>query len=159
MTNNSVGDLVTKFARLLSPFGVILALCAAYPAAAVPTASRTWVSAEPARIPARVRYHTVQRRSYARFSVTAVGGEIDVLSPGGYGGLTINHAISIIDDGSGEAGIQILRHKWHYDRGGRHRHRLSPRPDLERSKREPQWSPDHRCWSSYHAELRNSGIW
>jgi hypothetical protein len=37
--------------------------------------------------------------------VTTAGGEIDVLSPGGYGTLTITHAISIVDDGSGEAGI------------------------------------------------------
>ena len=41
------------------------------------------------------------------YSQTTVGGEIDVLSPGGYGALTITHSISIYDDGSGEAGILV----------------------------------------------------
>ncbi|MGC2224277.1 MAG: right-handed parallel beta-helix repeat-containing protein, partial [Methylocella sp.] len=36
---------------------------------------------------------------------TAAGGEIDVLSPGGYGTVTINHAISIINVGVGVAAI------------------------------------------------------
>ena len=38
-------------------------------------------------------------------AVTSAGGEIDVLSPGGYGTLTITKAISIINDGAGEAGV------------------------------------------------------
>ena len=48
------------------------------------------------------------RLSLRAFGVTTAGGEIDVLSPGGYGALTITHPlISIIDDGSGEAGILV----------------------------------------------------
>jgi hypothetical protein len=39
------------------------------------------------------------------FSVTAAGGEIDVLDPAGYGPVTITHAISIVNDGVGTAGI------------------------------------------------------
>jgi hypothetical protein len=38
-------------------------------------------------------------------SVTAAGGEIDVLDTAGYGPVTIIHAISIVNDGVGVAGI------------------------------------------------------
>ncbi|MDE2302898.1 MAG: hypothetical protein KGK11_10100 [Sphingomonadales bacterium] len=41
---------------------------------------------------------------YAHDHVIA-GGEIDVLDPGGYGVLTITKAVSIVNDGSGTAGI------------------------------------------------------
>ena len=36
---------------------------------------------------------------------TIAGGEIDVLDPSGYGAVTINKAISIVNDGVGTAGI------------------------------------------------------
>ena len=36
---------------------------------------------------------------------TAAGGEIDVLDPAGYGSLTINKAISIVNEGVGVAGV------------------------------------------------------
>src|SRR5262247_2954096 len=38
---------------------------------------------------------------------TLAAGEITVLDPGGYGALTITKAISIINDGVGEAGILV----------------------------------------------------
>jgi hypothetical protein len=38
---------------------------------------------------------------------TNAGGEITVLDPAGYGSLAINKAISIINDGVGEAGVQF----------------------------------------------------
>src|SRR5262249_11138534 len=38
---------------------------------------------------------------------TLANGEITVLDPGGYGAVTINRAISIIDDGVGEAGVLV----------------------------------------------------
>jgi Right handed beta helix region len=38
-------------------------------------------------------------------TVTNAGGEIDVLDPAGYGPVTILHAISIVNDGVGTAGI------------------------------------------------------
>jgi hypothetical protein len=37
---------------------------------------------------------------------TAAGGEIDVLDPAGYGPVTINKSISIVNDGAGVAGMQ-----------------------------------------------------
>ena len=41
----------------------------------------------------------------AAFAATNAGGEIDVLDPAGYGALTINKAISIVNDGVGTAGV------------------------------------------------------
>jgi len=38
---------------------------------------------------------------------TLAEGEITVLDPGGYGSVTINRAISIINDGVGEAGVLV----------------------------------------------------
>jgi hypothetical protein len=40
-------------------------------------------------------------------NVTLASGEITVLDPGGYGAMTITKAISIINDGVGEAGILV----------------------------------------------------
>ncbi len=39
---------------------------------------------------------------------TNAGGEIDVLDPGGYDPVTINKAISIINDGVGTVGVRAL---------------------------------------------------
>src|SRR5450631_4041377 len=41
----------------------------------------------------------------AAFTHTNAGGEIDVLDPAGYGALTINKAISIVNDGVGTSSI------------------------------------------------------
>jgi hypothetical protein len=41
------------------------------------------------------------------FSLTNASGEIDVLDPAGYGSLTINKAISIVNDGVGTAGVIV----------------------------------------------------
>jgi Right handed beta helix region len=43
----------------------------------------------------------------AAFAATNAGGEIDVLDPAGYGSLTINKAISIVNDGVGTAGVIV----------------------------------------------------
>src|SRR5471032_3621638 len=40
-------------------------------------------------------------------SLTNAGGEIDVLDPAGYGSLTIDRAISIVNDGVGTAGVIV----------------------------------------------------
>lgn len=40
-------------------------------------------------------------------AATNAGGEIDVLNPAGYGALTINKAISIVNDGVGTAGVIV----------------------------------------------------
>jgi hypothetical protein len=41
------------------------------------------------------------------YNKTNAGGEIDVLDPAGYGALTINHAISIVNDGVGTSSILV----------------------------------------------------
>ena len=43
---------------------------------------------------------------YAHDHVVAVGGEIDILDPAGYGAITITKAVSIVNDGVGTAGVQ-----------------------------------------------------
>ena len=43
----------------------------------------------------------------AAFAATNAGGEVDVLDPAGYGALTINKAISIVNDGVGTAGVIV----------------------------------------------------
>jgi hypothetical protein len=49
---------------------------------------------------------TAPCRTFAfAISVATAGGEIDVLDPAGYGPVTITHAISIVNDGVGTAGI------------------------------------------------------
>ena len=70
---------------------------------ALPT--RTWVSGKgldtnPCSLAAPCRTF-----AYA-ITQTAAGGEIDVLDPAGYGALTINKSISIVNDGVGTAGVQ-----------------------------------------------------
>jgi hypothetical protein len=37
--------------------------------------------------------------------IVAAGGEIDILDPAGYGDITVTHAISIVNDGVGTAGM------------------------------------------------------
>jgi hypothetical protein len=44
---------------------------------------------------------------YTFTNIVSAGGEIDILDPAGYGALTINHAISIVNDGVGTAGVQV----------------------------------------------------
>jgi hypothetical protein len=50
--------------------------------------------------------HTAPCRSFqAAVALTSPGGQVTMLDPAGYGAVTINHAISIVNDGGGEAGI------------------------------------------------------
>jgi hypothetical protein len=47
-------------------------------------------------------------RSFAQaLSQTNAGGEITILDPAGYGSVTINKSVSIVNDGVGEAGITV----------------------------------------------------
>jgi hypothetical protein len=70
------------------------------------TASRAWVSGTgndtagcgPVTAPCRTP-------QYAFTNIVAVGGEIDIFDPAGYGSITITHAISIVNDGVGTAGM------------------------------------------------------
>jgi hypothetical protein len=66
--------------------------------------SRTWVSGSGSDSNPCTRSSPCATFAGA-YAQTAVGGEIDVLDPGGFGTLTITHSISIYNDGVGEAGI------------------------------------------------------
>jgi hypothetical protein len=47
-------------------------------------------------------------RSFAQaLTQTSAGGEITILDPAGYGAVTINKAVSIVNDGVGEAGVTV----------------------------------------------------
>jgi hypothetical protein len=100
------GELMTKSSLCLWVFGSLFALCLAGESAHAQS-TRTWVSgatgsdSNPCSI-------TQPCMTFAgAYGKTAIGGEISVLSPGGYGALTITHAISIYNDGVGEAGILV----------------------------------------------------
>jgi hypothetical protein len=47
-----------------------------------------------------------RRFAYA-ITQTNAGGEITVLDPAGYGSVTINKSVNIVDDGVGEAGVKV----------------------------------------------------
>lgn len=69
-------------------------------------ATRTWVSGVGDDVNPCSR--TAPCKTFAgAISKTAAGGEISVLDPGGYGAVTITKAISITNDGAGEAGILV----------------------------------------------------
>ena len=81
---------------------VLLVASHALPANA--QATRTWVSG--VGVDGNPCSRTAPCKTFA-FAIgqTAAGGQISVLDPGGYGGVTITKSISIVNDGSGEAGI------------------------------------------------------
>ncbi|GGI29216.1 right-handed parallel beta-helix repeat-containing protein [Bradyrhizobium guangdongense] len=69
-------------------------------------ASRTWVSG--VGDDANPCSRTAPCKTFAgAISKTAAGGEISVLDPGGFGAVTITKAISITNDGVGEAGVLV----------------------------------------------------
>ncbi len=93
-----------KIAPLQAIAGALLALgLSAAPAQAEP--NRTWVSGM-GTSGARTRAAPCKTFAFA-LTQTAAGGEIDVLDPAGYGAVTINHAISIVNDGVGVAAIGV----------------------------------------------------
>lgn len=84
-------------------FVSVLALLAALPAGA--QATRTWVSG--VGDDANPCSRTAPCKTFAgAISKTATGGEINVLDPAGYGGVTITKSISIISEGF-EAGVLV----------------------------------------------------
>ena len=88
----------------LQTFAAALLACglAAAPAQAGP--NRTFVSGTGTDSGTCTR--TAPCRTFAfALSVTTAGGEIDVLDTAGYGPVTIIHAIGIVNDGAGTAGI------------------------------------------------------
>ena len=93
------------------------------------------------------------------YSQTTVGGEIDVLSPGGYGALTITHSISIYDDGSGEAGILVA---------GNNGITVSAGPTdvvnlrgliFNGTNAKSRRHSNLERWTSHHTEFRDPGIY
>jgi hypothetical protein len=69
-------------------------------------ATRTWVSG--IGFDENPCSRTAPCKTFAgAIAKTAEGGEISVLDPGGYGGVTITKSISITNEGAGEAGILV----------------------------------------------------
>jgi hypothetical protein len=94
-----------KTALILTLLGTLAPILAAAPARA--QATRTWVSGT--GIDNSVCSRTSPCKTFAgAIATTAAGGEIHVLDPGGYGAVTITKSISIINDNSGDAGIQVV---------------------------------------------------
>lgn len=82
---------------------LVLSLCAALPAGA--QATRTWVSG--VGDDANPCSRTAPCKTFAgAISKTATGGEINVLDPAGYGGVTITKSITISSEGF-EAGVLV----------------------------------------------------
>jgi hypothetical protein len=76
------------------------------PAPAQAQATRTWVSG--VGDDANPCSRTAPCKTFAgAISKTVAGGEISVLDPGGFGGVTITKAISLTNDGVGEAGVLV----------------------------------------------------
>ncbi len=69
-------------------------------------ATRTWVSG--VGDDANPCSRTAPCKTFAgAISKTATGGEINVLDPGGFGGVTITKSISIVNDSVGSAGVLV----------------------------------------------------
>ena len=91
----------TALIFLVAPAALALAVSAAQ---ATGSANRTFVSGKGANIGACTRVSPCKTFAYA-LTQTASGGEIDVLDPADYGRVTITQAVSIVNDGIGEAGV------------------------------------------------------
>src|ERR1700709_969594 len=86
-----------RLIRKLAPALLLLAL--AVPASASAQATRTWVGGT--GDDANPCSRTAQCKTFAgAISKTAAGGEINVLDPGGFGGLTITKAMAVICTGT-----------------------------------------------------------
>jgi hypothetical protein len=90
--------------------GIIMALaCAAMfvaPTGASAQATRTWISGVGDDVNPCSR--TAPCKTFpGAISKTAAGGEIDTLDPGGFGAVTVTKAITLADEGVGEAGILV----------------------------------------------------
>jgi hypothetical protein len=82
-----------------------IALCALVTAPAQAQATRTWVSG--VGDDANPCWRTAPCKTFAgAISKTAAAGEINCLDPGGFGGVTIIQALSILCD-AGEAGVLV----------------------------------------------------
>jgi hypothetical protein len=95
---------ITSLQAMLQAIAAALLACGLSAAPAQAGANRTWVSGTGTDSGTCALTAPCKTFAFA-ITVTNAGGEIDVLSPGGYGMVTINHAISIINDGVGVAAI------------------------------------------------------
>ena len=93
--------------KIIAAFAAGLALAVALPAVSAQAQNgRSFVSGHGSDA-AACTLAAPCRTLAAAFAVTNAGGEIDVLDPAGYGALTINKAISIVNDGVGTAGVIV----------------------------------------------------
>ena len=95
---------MTKCLSSLSLAGALLGLTLVS-APAQATATRVWVSGKGSDTNPCTLALPCRTFAYA-LTQTSPGGEIDVLDPAGYGAVTITQAVSIINDGVGEVGLQ-----------------------------------------------------
>src|SRR5450432_3566914 len=97
--------------RHMSALAVLAALCfsASLAYAQAGASHRVWVSGHGSDSPG-CGAPTLPCRSfqYVVDNVIAPGGEIDVLDPAGFGAVTVPFALSIVNDGVGEAGVQAV---------------------------------------------------
>ena len=93
-------------ARLSVHVALTLAFFLAFGAIAQAQATRTWVSG--VGDDANPCSRTAPCKTFpGAISKTATGGEINVLDPGGFGGVTITKSITIANDGVGPAGVLV----------------------------------------------------
>src|ERR1700742_403920 len=90
--------------------GIVLALIGAcmlaIPTTAQAQATRTWISGVGDDVNPCSR--TAPCKTFpGAISKTAAGGEIDTLDPGGFGAVTVTKAITLANEGVGEAGILV----------------------------------------------------
>jgi len=97
---------VTNATRLAVP-ALALALLALAAAPAQAQLARTFVSNAVGNDANDCNRNTPCRTFQRAHDNTLAGGEITVLDPGGYGTVAINKAISIVNDGVGEAGVLV----------------------------------------------------
>src|SRR5450432_1259626 len=98
------GRDMRQLLRLLGSLGAASLLLVG--AGAHAQATRTWVSG--VGDDANPCSRTAPCKTFAgAISKTAAGGEISVLDPGGFGGVTITKSISITNDGVGESGVLV----------------------------------------------------
>ncbi|HWD28774.1 MAG TPA: hypothetical protein VG387_16500 [Rhizomicrobium sp.] len=93
---------MTRMAGLVAA----MALAVMWVAPAQAQATRTWISGVGDDVNPCSR--TAPCKTFAgAISKTAAGGEIDTLDPGGFGAVTVTKAMTLADEGAGEAGILV----------------------------------------------------
>jgi Right handed beta helix region len=85
---------------------IVLVACGLSAAPAQAGPNRTWVSGHGTDSGACTREAPCRTFAFAIIQTNA-GGEIDVLDPAGYGPVTINKAIGIVNDGAGPAATEV----------------------------------------------------